>query len=112
MGWIAFDKLPCGTKASSESAYTHMAGNTCAIDVYGWLHAIAASDAVRFVVHRDITFVLKTIRSRIQLMRRVACTPIFCFDGRRMPMKAATDADRNSARHASLEAAMQLSQVG
>ena len=24
MGWIPFDKLPGGTKASPESAYTHM----------------------------------------------------------------------------------------
>jgi len=64
MGWIPFDKLPGGTKASLESAYINMAA-TRARSTYmgGFMLLQLPTQFASWFFDRDITFILKNIRS-------------------------------------------------
>ena len=87
MGWIKFAHLPGGTTVTATSFYEEVAGARVAIDAYasyGWLHAAAATDAIRHVCYADYS---ACISSRVRLKHETA-TPIFCFDGHLMSMKA------------------------
>jgi 5'-3' exonuclease len=108
MGWIEFANLPGGSTVSETSFFEQVAGARVAIDAFGWLHAAAATDAVRHVCYADYSACINTFRSRIRLMKRVAAVPILCFDGRRMPMKAQTDASRRERRDTARAEALRL----
>lgn len=88
------------------------AGETLAVDAYGWLHRGSVSCAIELAqgkpTHKYISFCMR----RVKMMQHFGVTPYLVFDGGYLPSKAGEEASRKQRREDSRKAGMELLKAG
>jgi len=98
MGWKLKEVLPKGHKTSQAGFLVTVAGRTVAIDGFMLSHATFAQAPIEHVLLSDWSGSFRTFRSRIARMKSVGSTPIFCFDGKKCPLKSGENTKRLKVR--------------
>ncbi|KAH6653209.1 PIN domain-like protein [Truncatella angustata] len=88
------------------------AGQTLAVDAYGWLHRGAIACAIELAqgkpTQKYITYCLR----RVKMMQHFGVTPYLVFDGGYLPSKSDEEAHRRKRRQESRQAGMELLKAG
>ncbi|KAJ5711725.1 hypothetical protein N7488_005881 [Penicillium malachiteum] len=77
------------------------AGQTLAIDAYGWLHRGTVACSVDLVLDKPTRKHIDFVLHRVRMLLFFGVTPYLVFDGDNLPSKAATEADRHRRRQES-----------
>ncbi len=84
------------------------AGETLAVDAYGWLHRAAISCAMELAQGRPTRKYVDSVMHRVRMVQHFGITPYLVFDGDFLPSKAATEASRAKRREESRKAGQEL----
>ncbi|CAK7228387.1 Rad2 nuclease [Sporothrix curviconia] len=88
------------------------AGETFAVDAYGWLHRGAISCAMELAQGRPTRKYIDSVLHRVRMVQHFGITPYLVFDGDFLPSKAATEASRAKRREESRKAGQELMSAG
>lgn len=88
------------------------AGQTIAVDAYGWLHRGAISCAVELAQGRPTRRYIDSVLNRVRMVQHCGVTPYLVFDGDFLPSKAGTEASRAKRREESRKAGQELLNAG
>ncbi|KAJ5769248.1 hypothetical protein N7520_003807 [Penicillium odoratum] len=88
------------------------AGQTLAIDAYGWLHRGTVACSVDLVLDRPTRKHIDFVLHRVRMLLYFGVTPYLVFDGDDLPSKAATEADRHRRRQESKALGLELQRKG
>ncbi|KAJ6157799.1 hypothetical protein N7470_005391 [Penicillium chermesinum] len=106
-GLLKSIQKPCHLKS--------FAGQTLAVDAYGWLHRGTVACSVDLVLrsadqknNRHIDYVLH----RVRMLLYFGVIPYMVFDGDNLPSKAATEQDRHKRRQESKALGLELQRKG
>ncbi|CAK7230368.1 Rad2 nuclease [Sporothrix bragantina] len=88
------------------------AGETFAVDAYGWLHRGAISCAMELAQGRPTRKYIDSVLHRVRMVQHFGITPYLVFDGDFLPSKASTEASRAKRREESRKAGQELMSAG
>ncbi|CAK7272117.1 Rad2 nuclease [Sporothrix epigloea] len=88
------------------------AGETIAVDAYGWLHRGAISCAMELAQGRPTRKYIDSVLHRVRMVQHFGVTPYLVFDGDFLPSKASTEASRAKRREESRKAGQELMSAG
>ncbi|EPE05244.1 exonuclease 1 [Ophiostoma piceae UAMH 11346] len=88
------------------------AGQTIAVDAYGWLHRGAISCAMELAQGRPTRKYIDSVINRVRMVQHCGVTPYLVFDGDFLPSKAGTEASRAKRREESRKAGQELLNAG
>ncbi|KAJ5930285.1 hypothetical protein N7466_005778 [Penicillium verhagenii] len=88
------------------------AGQTLAVDAYGWLHRGTVACSVDLVLDRPTRKHIDFVLHRVRMLLYFGVTPYLVFDGDDLPSKAATEADRHRRRQESKALGLELQRKG
>jgi exonuclease-1 len=81
-----------------------------AIDIAAWLYKGAYGCAHKLCEGRETDGYIRYVMAKIDMLKHHSIKPIMVFDGKAVPLKAETQADRRKGRVAALEEARRLMQ--
>ena len=81
-------------QAESVDVYATTRGAAVAIDAFGWAHAMAMHKYESLVVVGEPGPLVAALMELAVRYVNNGCKPVFVFDGRRLPAKSGTDAER------------------
>ena len=85
-------------QAESVDVYATTRGAAVAIDAFGWAHAMAMHKYESLVVVGEPGPLVAALMELAVRYVNNGCKPVFVFDGRRLPAKSGTDAERQRKR--------------
>ena len=85
-------------QAESVDVYATTRGAAVAIDAFGWAHAMAMHKYESLVVAGEPGPLVAALMELAVRYVNNGCKPVFVFDGRRLPAKSGTDAERQRKR--------------
>ncbi|KAL1891172.1 Rad2 nuclease [Sporothrix stenoceras] len=88
------------------------AGETFAVDAYGWLHRGAISCALELAQGRPTRKYVDSVLNRVRMVQHFGVTPYLVFDGDFLPSKASTESSRAKRREESRKAGQELMNAG
>ncbi|KAJ6114683.1 hypothetical protein N7486_000461 [Penicillium sp. IBT 16267x] len=88
------------------------AGQTLAVDAYGWLHRGTVACSVDLVLERPTRKHIDFVLHRVRMLLYFGVVPYLVFDGDDLPSKAATEADRHRRRQESKALGLELQRKG
>ncbi|KAF3025045.1 Rad2 nuclease [Neopestalotiopsis sp. 37M] len=88
------------------------AGETFAVDAYGWLHRGSISCAIELAQGKPTQKYVSFCMRRVRMMQHFGVTPYLVFDGGYLPSKAGEEAHRKQRREDSRKAGMELLKAG
>ncbi|CAK7197801.1 Rad2 nuclease [Sporothrix eucalyptigena] len=88
------------------------AGETFAVDAYGWLHRGAISCAMELAQGKPTRKYIDSVLHRVRMVQHFGITPYLVFDGDFLPSKASTEASRAKRREESRKAGQELVNAG
>ncbi|KAH8668903.1 hypothetical protein BX600DRAFT_510955 [Xylariales sp. PMI_506] len=88
------------------------AGETLAVDAYGWLHRGAIACAIELAQGKPTTKYIAYCVRRLKMMQHFGVTPYLVFDGDYLPSKASTEASRAKRREESRQAGLEFLKAG
>ncbi|KAJ5998748.1 hypothetical protein N7451_006558 [Penicillium sp. IBT 35674x] len=88
------------------------AGQTLAVDAYGWLHRGTVACSVDLVLDRPTRKHIDFVLHRVRMLLYFGVVPYMVFDGDDLPSKAATEADRHRRRQESKALGLELQRKG
>ncbi|KAJ5725910.1 uncharacterized protein N7483_007267 [Penicillium malachiteum] len=88
------------------------AGQTLAVDAYGWLHRGTVACSVDLVLEKPTRKHIDFVLHRVRMLLFFGVTPYLVFDGDNLPSKAATEADRHRRRQESKALGLDLQRKG
>ncbi|KAH6670944.1 exodeoxyribonuclease [Plectosphaerella plurivora] len=88
------------------------AGETLAVDAYGWLHRGAIACAVDLAQDKPTRKYVDFAMHRVRMLRHFGVTPYIVFDGDFLPSKAMTEGSRAKRRDESKKLGQELLKAG
>ncbi|CAK7565318.1 MAG: Rad2 nuclease [Sporothrix epigloea] len=88
------------------------AGETFAVDAYGWLHRGAISCAMELAQGRPTRKYVDSVLHRVRMVQHFGVTPYLVFDGDFLPSKASIEVSRAKRREESRKAGQELMSAG
>ncbi|CAK7266738.1 Rad2 nuclease [Sporothrix epigloea] len=88
------------------------AGETFAVDAYGWLHRGAISCAMELAQGRPTRKYVDSVLHRVRMVQHFGVTPYLVFDGDFLPSKASIEVSRARRREESRKAGQELLSAG
>ena len=90
--------LPELKKCTNHVHISQFRGRKVGVDAFTWLHKAAFSCARELFHDPSTTRIIPFLSKRLKLLRDNNLEPIFVFDGKPLPIKAGTDAQRRVIR--------------
>ncbi|KAJ5220357.1 hypothetical protein N7468_009561 [Penicillium chermesinum] len=103
-GLLKSIQKPCHLKS--------FAGQTLAVDAYGWLHRGTVACSVDLVLDRPTRKHIDYVLHRVRMLLYFGVIPYMVFDGDNLPSKAATEQDRHKRRQESKALGLELQRKG
>ncbi|ORY58863.1 uncharacterized protein BCR38DRAFT_489220 [Pseudomassariella vexata] len=88
------------------------AGETFAVDAYGWLHRGAISCAIELAQDKPTRKYVDFAMHRVRMAKHFGVTPYLVFDGDYLPSKGCTEDSRAKRREESKKAGLELLKAG
>ncbi|OAA59841.1 DNA repair protein (XPGC)/ Rad [Niveomyces insectorum RCEF 264] len=104
--------LPLLKSIQRPTELKKFAGETIAVDAYGWLHRGAISCAMELAQGKPTRKYVDSVLNRVRMVQHFGVTPYLVFDGDFLPSKAATEASRAKRREQSRKAGQELVKAG
>ncbi|TLS24084.1 hypothetical protein PpBr36_08302 [Pyricularia pennisetigena] len=104
--------LPLLKSIQRPTELKKFAGETLAVDAYGWLHRGAVSCALELAQGKPTRKYVDFAMHRVKMVKYFGATPYIVFDGDFLPSKALTEASRAKRREESRKAGMELLKAG
>ncbi|TFK21821.1 hypothetical protein FA15DRAFT_623405 [Coprinopsis marcescibilis] len=104
--------LPALKSIERRKQLSNFAGQTIAIDGYGWLHKAAYTCAADVATGRPTAKYVEYVMERVRLLRHFKVEPYLVFDGGELPAKKGTESKRQEKRTENLARAKALDAQG
>ncbi|KAM5351762.1 hypothetical protein ACJ41O_004485 [Fusarium nematophilum] len=104
--------LPLLKSIQKPTELKKYAGQTLAVDAYGWLHRAAYCCALELGQDKPTQKYINAAMLRVRMLRHFGVTPYMVFDGDYLPSKAATEDARAKKRNEKKKVAMELLRAG
>ncbi|KLU84789.1 exonuclease 1 [Magnaporthiopsis poae ATCC 64411] len=104
--------LPLLKSIHRPTELKNFAGETLAVDAYGWLHRGAVSCALELAQGKPTRKYVDFAMHRVRMVKYFGATPYLVFDGDFLPSKAMTESSRAKRREDSKKAGMELLKAG
>lgn len=104
--------LPLLKSIQKHTELKKFAGETLAVDAYGWLHRGTISCAIELAQGRPTRKYVDYAMHRVRMCKHFGVTPYLVFDGDFLPSKAGTEAYRAKRREDSKKAGLELLKAG
>ncbi|KAI1344409.1 hypothetical protein F5Y15DRAFT_111416 [Xylariaceae sp. FL0016] len=88
------------------------AGETLAVDAYGWLHRGATACAIELAQGKPTRKYIDFVMSRVRMCKHFDVTPYLIFDGDYLPSKAMTEESRHKRREQTRKTGLELLKAG
>ncbi|ETS73777.1 hypothetical protein PFICI_14723 [Pestalotiopsis fici W106-1] len=109
---VAIGLLPLLKSIQRPTELKQHAGETFAVDAYGWLHRGSISCAIELAQGKPTQKYVSFCMRRVRMMQHFGVTPYLVFDGGYLPSKAGEEAHRKQRREDSRQAGMELLKAG
>ncbi|KAB5526329.1 exonuclease 1 [Coniochaeta sp. 2T2.1] len=104
--------LPLLKSIHRHTELKKFAGETLAVDAYGWLHRGTISCAIELAQGKPTRKYVDFAMHRVRMLKHFGVTPYMVFDGDYLPSKAGTEASREKRREESKRAGLELLKAG
>ncbi|KAK5685979.1 Rad2 nuclease [Elasticomyces elasticus] len=104
--------LPLLKSIHKPTHLRNFAGQTLAVDAYGWLHRGTVSCAIELAQQKPTRKHIEFALNRVRMLIHFGVKPYLVFDGDYLPSKAHTEKERAERRKESKRAGLELLRMG